>query len=53
MARMQRKRWPDGNFHANVTVGRDPETGRPIRKFLKAKTNRELDAKIAEVKAGK
>lgn len=53
MARMQRKRWPDGFYHANVTIGRDPETGRPIRKFLKAKTNKALDEKIAAVKAGK
>lgn len=51
MARAKRRKWDDGYYHANVTIGRDPETGKPIRKFLKARTQTELDRKIEKVKA--
>lgn len=50
MAKQQRRKWNDGFYHQNVTIGRDPQTGKPIRKFLKAKTNKELDAKVEALK---
>ena len=40
-----RKR-PNGSWEARVTVGRDPETGRQIRKSFYGKTQAEVNRKI-------
>ena len=40
---------PDGRWEARVTIGTDPATGKPIRRSLYGKTQREVRKKMTEV----
>lgn len=41
----------DGRYQQSVSLGYDAETGKPIRKYVYAKTQRELDQKVAQLKS--
>ena len=45
MARKTRTKRKDGRYQESVQIGRDPETGKPIRKVFYGKTHAELDKK--------
>lgn len=40
----------DGSWHGTVDLGRDPTTGRRIRKYVRAKTRGEANKKVAELR---
>lgn len=50
MARKKYKKRSDGRFETTIKIGVDPDTGRPIRKHIYARTQKELDLKMAEYK---
>ena len=45
------KKRADGRYQQSVLTGYDPGTGKPIRKYVYAKTQRELDQKVAQLKS--
>ncbi|MCI7097579.1 MAG: site-specific integrase [Lachnospiraceae bacterium] len=51
MARKKRTKRADGRFQESIQIGRDPETGKPIRKVFYGKTHAELDKKVSDFKA--
>lgn len=46
MARKKRTRRKDGRLQESVQIGRNPETGKPIRKVFYGRTHAELDEKV-------
>ena len=51
MARKKRTKRADGRYQESVQIGRDPETGKPIRKVFYGKTHAELDERVNAFKA--